>query len=277
MWSLGVILYILLSGLPPFWGDSEEQIFKMVLKGHLDFKTDPWPSISEAAKDCVRKLCELDPKKRATAADIHQHPWLKMEGTAPDEPLDSVVLERMKGFAAMNKMKKMALMVVGQHLNPEEIKGLQELFKGIDTDNNGTITVDEMRNALSHWGHKISTLELEQLMQFADVDGNGTIEYNEFVAATMHLSKLEKEELLQKAFIEFDKDGNGRISQDELCEALNKFGIENNNVHDLIAAADKDNDGSIDYQEFILLMRSGDDSVANARGALKFLNFDLIG
>ena len=46
MWSLGVILYILLSGLPPFWGDTEEQIFKMVLRGHLDFKTEPWPKIS---------------------------------------------------------------------------------------------------------------------------------------------------------------------------------------------------------------------------------------
>lgn len=42
MWSLGVILYILLSGLPPFWGDTEDQIFKMVLKGVIDFKTDPW-------------------------------------------------------------------------------------------------------------------------------------------------------------------------------------------------------------------------------------------
>lgn len=46
MWSLGVILYILLSGLPPFWGDTDEQIFKMVLRGHIDFKTDPWPKIS---------------------------------------------------------------------------------------------------------------------------------------------------------------------------------------------------------------------------------------
>lgn len=137
MWSLGVILYILLSGLPPFWGDTEEQIFKMVLKGHLDFQTDPWPSISEAAKDCVRKLCDLNPKSRATGGDILKHPWLKKEGAAPDEPLDSVVLERMKGFAAMNKMKKMALMVVGQHLSPEEIKGTipfsaSSLVKSVD-------------------------------------------------------------------------------------------------------------------------------------------------
>ena len=64
LWSLGVILYILLSGLPPFWGDNEEQIFKMVLKGHVDFGTDPWPKISAAAKDLVSQLLTMDAAKR---------------------------------------------------------------------------------------------------------------------------------------------------------------------------------------------------------------------
>ena len=64
MWSLGVILYILLSGLPPFWGDNEEQIFKMVLKGKVDFETDPWPKISPQAKDLVKQLLQMDTTKR---------------------------------------------------------------------------------------------------------------------------------------------------------------------------------------------------------------------
>lgn len=64
LWSLGVILYILLSGLPPFWGDNEEQIFKMVLKGHVDFGTDPWPKLSSTAKDLVSQLLRMDATKR---------------------------------------------------------------------------------------------------------------------------------------------------------------------------------------------------------------------
>jgi calcium-dependent protein kinase len=70
LWSLGVILYILLSGLPPFWGDNEEQIFKMVLKGHVDFETEPWPKISSAAKDLVKKLLTMDATKRCAFMDI---------------------------------------------------------------------------------------------------------------------------------------------------------------------------------------------------------------
>ena len=53
IWSCGVILYILLSGVPPFWGETEQQIFDAVAKGHIDFKTDPWPNVSSEAKDAV--------------------------------------------------------------------------------------------------------------------------------------------------------------------------------------------------------------------------------
>ncbi|KIY96051.1 hypothetical protein MNEG_11913 [Monoraphidium neglectum] len=144
MWSLGVILYILLSGLPPFWGSTEEQIFKMVLKGDIDFKSEPWPKVSPEAKDCIRQMLTRDPSQRVSAHEILKHDWLVKEGVASDVKLDSVVLERMHRFAQasrlthkrcqallcnrprafnMNKLKKMALMVVGQSLSPDDVEG----------------------------------------------------------------------------------------------------------------------------------------------------------
>jgi calcium-dependent protein kinase len=66
------MLYILLSGLPPFWGDDEESIFRMVLKADIDFQTPPWPSVSSAAKDCVRQLLNVKPDKRPTASQLLQ-------------------------------------------------------------------------------------------------------------------------------------------------------------------------------------------------------------
>lgn len=56
IWSIGVILYILLSGVPPFWGDTEQQIFDSVLRGKLDFESKPWPSISGQAKMLVKRM-----------------------------------------------------------------------------------------------------------------------------------------------------------------------------------------------------------------------------
>ena len=53
-----MILYILLSGVPPFWGESEQQIFDCILKGNLDFHSEPWPQISSEAKDCVKQMLQ---------------------------------------------------------------------------------------------------------------------------------------------------------------------------------------------------------------------------
>lgn len=70
MWSLGVVLYILLSGLPPFWGDNEEEIFKMILRAELDLSSEAWTSISEPAKDLLRKLLQRNPARRATPKEV---------------------------------------------------------------------------------------------------------------------------------------------------------------------------------------------------------------
>ncbi len=75
---------------------SEEEIFKMVLKSDLDFKTAPWPSVSEQAKDCVRQLLDRNVSKRITAAQVLQHPWLTQQGLQSDKPLDNVVIQRMR-------------------------------------------------------------------------------------------------------------------------------------------------------------------------------------
>lgn len=72
IWSCGVVLYIMLSGVPPFWGETEQQIFDCILKGDLDLASDPWPKISESAKDCVRRMLNPDPKKRATADEVRK-------------------------------------------------------------------------------------------------------------------------------------------------------------------------------------------------------------
>ncbi|KAL9251277.1 Calcium-dependent protein kinase 9-like protein, partial [Drosera capensis] len=70
VWSAGVVLYILLSGVPPFWAETEKGIFDAILQGHIDFESNPWPSISSSAKDLVRKMLTQDPKKRITAAEV---------------------------------------------------------------------------------------------------------------------------------------------------------------------------------------------------------------
>ncbi|KAJ0621973.1 putative protein kinase CAMK-CDPK family [Helianthus annuus] len=88
-----------------------EGIFEAVLKGNLDFESDPWPLISDSAKDLIRKMICSRPSNRLTTHKVLCHPWIRENRVAPDRELDPAVLSRLKQFSAMNKLKKMALRV----------------------------------------------------------------------------------------------------------------------------------------------------------------------
>lgn len=261
VWSAGVILYILLSGVPPFWAETDTGIFRQILQGKLDFESQPWPAISESAKDLIRKMLDRNPKRRLSAHEVLCHPWIVDDRIAPDKPLDSAVLSRLKQFSAMNKLKKMALRVIAERLSEEEIGGLKELFKMIDTDNSGTITFDELKEGLKRVGSELMESEIQDLMNAADIDNSGTIDYGEFLAATVHLNKLEREENLVSAFTFFDKDGSGYITIDELQQACKDFGLSEVHLDEIIKEIDQDNDGQIDYGEFAAMMRKGNGGI----------------
>ncbi|KAK6158352.1 hypothetical protein DH2020_005666 [Rehmannia glutinosa] len=267
IWSAGVILYILLCGVPPFWGENERGIFRAVLRGHVDFSSDPWPSISSSAKDLVKKMLQADPKERLTAVEVLNHPWMREDGDASDKPLDIAVLTRMKQFQAMNKLKKVALKVIAENLSEEEIIGLKEMFKSMDTDNSGTISFEELKAGLLNLGTIPTESEVKQLMEAADVDGNGTIDYIEFITATMHLNRMEREDRLYKAFEYFDKDCSGYITIEELEHALKEYNMSDAKIlKEILVEVDTDQDGKINYDEFVAMMRKGNLDLVTNRG-----------
>ncbi|CAD6268832.1 unnamed protein product [Miscanthus lutarioriparius] len=231
IWSVGVMLYIFLAGVPPFWAENENGIFTAILRGQLDLSIEPWPHISPGAKDLVRKILHINPKERLMAFQVLNHPWIKEDGEAPDTPLDNVVLNRLKQFRAMNQFKKAALRIIAGCLSEEEITGLKEMFKNIDKDNSGTITLEELKNGLAKHGTKLSD-------------------------ATVHMNKLDREEHLYTAFQYFDKDNSGYITREELEQALKEQGLyDAEKIKEVISDADSDNDGRIDYSEFVAMMR----------------------
>lgn len=70
VWSAGVILYILLSGIPPFWGKTKSKIFDAVRSLELRFPSDPWDGLSESAKQLVTGMLCRDPLQRLTAKQV---------------------------------------------------------------------------------------------------------------------------------------------------------------------------------------------------------------
>ncbi|KAG8082975.1 hypothetical protein GUJ93_ZPchr0014g47349 [Zizania palustris] len=171
-----------------FKPDTRKGIFDAILKGVVNFDGDPWPVISDSAKDLITRMLNPRPKERLTAHAVLCHPWICDHGVAPDRPLDPAVLSRIKQFSAMNKLKKLALRVIAERLSEEEIAGLKEMFQTMDTDNSGAITYDKLKEGFRKYGSTLRDTEIRDLMDAADIDNSGTIDYIEFIAATLHLN-----------------------------------------------------------------------------------------
>ncbi|KAF1881060.1 hypothetical protein Lal_00023092 [Lupinus albus] len=268
VWSAGVIIYILLCGTPPFWGESEHEIFEEVLDGDLDFSSDPWPTISESAKDLIRKMLVKDPRNRITAhEDFEQnirngHPWIQVDGVAPDKPIDSAVLSRLKQFSATNKLKKMALRIIAENLSEEEISGLKEMFKMIDTDNSGQITFEKLKIGVKTFGANLTESEIYDLMQMThiqwtghllnntNVDNSGTIDYGEFLAATLHLNKVDRENHLMEVATSLKMNFNKLVKNRLYWIAIMSYKLYQ--------------DGRIDYNEFVAMMQRGNEDLSKS-------------
>ncbi|GAB2280866.1 Calcium-dependent protein kinase 20 [Dionaea muscipula] len=86
------------------------------------------------------------------------------------------------------------------------------MFRMIDADNSGQITLEELKTGLEKAGANLKDSEITGLMQAADVDNSGTIDYGAFIAAMIHLNKIQRADHLFAAFSYFDKDGSGYIT-----------------------------------------------------------------
>lgn len=79
MWSVGIILYVLLCGFPPFFHEEQQVLFRLIVKGNFDFPAPEWNKISEEAKDFIRKVLVVTPSERMTPEEAMNHPWLQID------------------------------------------------------------------------------------------------------------------------------------------------------------------------------------------------------
>lgn len=256
MWSAGCILYVLLCGYPPFFGDDDREIIEAVRVGEFDFDGEEWEDVSTEAKDLISRLI-CKPEIRLTASESLKHPWIKtLAKNSKKEKLNKMDMVHLKKFQDNQKMKQAAITFIATQVSSKDISHLKKVFETIDKNGDGNITMKELKDGLKDVKNRD---ELIAIMEGADTDSSGAINYTEFIAATMEQNMYLKEENLRNAFKMFDKDGSGKISIEEMKQALGA-GVDDQTQDDeewnkLIDEVDIDGDGEIDFEEFISMMR----------------------
>ncbi|CAM9766112.1 unnamed protein product [Chrysoparadoxa australica] len=251
LWSVGVVCYILLCGFPPFYGDTDQEIFAGVLLGEFDFPSPEWDSVSDAAKNFISKLLVTEPSKRLTAQEALEHPWITKDYDAVPpavlpEDMKQRISYRLRRFVGMNKLKKVALNVIAQRLAETEAIQMRAVFEDLDVDKDGSISVTELHSVIDqaqvtylfHW--------LDAILRGVDIDGSESIDIGEFLAATISHSLSVREDLMKHAFRYFDLEGTGVITSVDLIKIFGDKG----QAEAIMGEIDENADGSIQYSEF---------------------------
>ena len=266
IWSLGVIMYILLSGYLPFGGDNAKDIFQKVTNGIYTFDQKEWKKVSPEGIDLIKNMIQVDTKKRYSAEQCLKHKWFtvasELKDNAERDPLDENVLGNLMEFKGTSALKKAAMNILVKMLNPKEIQSLRLEFEKIDENQSGHVDASELSKALKLTNHNIPESEIEQIINEIDVNGNKEINYSEFIAATLNARKYLNESRLLMIFKEFDIDDTGFITMENIKEAFKKLDkpLSSSDIQKILDAHDDSKDGKISFDEFKLMMLGEEDN-----------------
>jgi len=206
LWSLGVMTYVVLSGLPPFWGSSEKQIKDMDAERY-PLCGGMWHKVSDDAKELIRSLIKVRPELRLSARDVVVHPWLRARTPLSNpQEIARQLFCNMRRFANSSCSLATFATVVAKHLDPQNLYKLRQLFDSIDSDCDGVISFDElMKGFEAAFGtNSYESQDLEVVFAQLDLDGSGAISYTEFLAAALGTGFSAKDEALLAAFNDLD-------------------------------------------------------------------------
>lgn len=278
MWSLGVILYILLSGCPPFHATSNKDKQQRILAGDFSFEENTWKTISSSAKDLISSLLAVELHKRPTAEDLLKHPWV-IGDCAKQELIDAEVVSRLQSFNARRKFRAAAIASVwsskvflrtkklrsllGPHdLTPDELENLRMHFKRICSDrDNATLT--EFEQVLKAINMDCLIPLASRVFDIFDNNRDGTVDMREILCGLSSLRNSRGDNALRLCFQMYDADRSGCISREELASMLRALPedclppdiTEPGKLDEMFDQMDANSDGKVSFEEFKAAMQ----------------------
>ena len=273
IWSCGVIMYILLTGRPPFFGNTDSEIMYRIKSGKYDLSKYPWSVVSKEAKDLIKALLQPNPNMRLSAEQALKHPWFSSKKVKALDKLNNLsknrtqkLVENLTKYKSDNILR-CAVIAYLVHNNTQlsQAHDAIKLFNQIDENGDGKITREELYNGLQQYlkgqGDKLKD-DVELIFNNIDTDHNGFIEYEEFIRAAIDKEYFLSNNFIKFAFNYFDRDKNGDVTFEEIKNLFCQSEKNKNNIFAIdqlkksFEEIDVNNDGSLSFEEFVQMMKN---------------------
>ena len=229
IWSIGAMTYLMLCGDPPFTGESNNEIFKKIMKGELKFNSYKWKNISDDAKNFVKLCLNKNAAQRPSASEALDNQWFKVVANKIHnlKNIPEFILENIKNFDIEDKFKQMIIKYMINNINDSEIiNSYKNAYYACDFNHNGLIEVGELKKAFNLVKINISDEKVNYIYNIIDQTKKGGIDYTEFLMAGINKDKLFTNDNIENAFNYFDANDSGFIEIKDLEETLLKMGKE---------------------------------------------------
>jgi calcium-dependent protein kinase len=224
LWSMGVLIFEIITGTLPFQGKSDRNLIKNIRKAKIDYSAPIWKSFSPHALEMVQNLLIVPASKRWTAKRSLQSPWFQATRLNLERDLDSdqefttLLCNSLRNFGSSHGLNKLVLLTLAHFapIAPEEfMEKLRKVFTAVDYNCDGVITFDEFEQLFSEVAKPKSPQSpipmnvtfkspsndpLHILFSNIDYDSMGEITWTCFVAATMESFRQLGEVDIAKAF-----------------------------------------------------------------------------
>ena len=262
-WSVGVILYMTLTGVPPFDGENDEDIINHIKIGKYNKTSKRFLSHSQEVKDLVNSLLERDSEKRLSAKDALSHPWFQKFGGRNlfcnfNKEEIMPYIDNLFQYKYNSKIQELVIAFLVHNLgNNDETLIILKMFRFFNKSGDCKLTKNEFTLALYGYKNKEDVDEMADIIfQRLDGDNNGYIEYEEFLRACIDKTKLMTRENLKFAFRFLDNDNTKTLGVKNILRAF--VTKPNKEIEEIflmtLKEVDKDGDGFIKFNEFCELM-----------------------
>lgn len=268
VWSLGVLMYFLLSGKQPFHAGSVNEVFRNILNANFNFYASEWQDVSGLTKDMISKMLTVHPLSRITIPEaLKSQVFTQYSGHG----INLQVFRSLKKFKAPSKLWQEAMTVFVKNFTIEQIGLLNKAFDDIDQHKTGWVTADDILEAMKRNNCTLAHDEFAKLVKNIEYIGKGKLNYSQFLVAAMDRKKEINEEQLWMLFKYFDIDDNGEISLEEMKYVFEKsgFNMSDTEIDEIIEEFKSKAPNSMNFDSFAGFMRCITEDLASENVSVK--------